>query len=303
MEVLKGVLKRLLAMLSLGYVLYFYSEVMFWARWKPGDTLFGLTATWLVYSLLAFFVLLLSERYRADGLDSVFLIGAVFGWLVEGVVVQTAYEAFPFQLVWTPLAWHALITVLLGVYFAGKALSEWGLLKSGAFFALMGAFWGLWASYWKLEDGYAFPPGDFALYAFAGTSLLTVAYLSLAFLSRDDFKPAKAEFVLYGAFLSVFAAVTFAMVPFAPAVLLPLLAIALYSLRGLRGNENFLRRCAKLKPRRLFLLFLMPLSALLTYLPLMDVWIEVNLPVALATSSAGLLLFLKAVYNGLRKRH
>ena len=303
MEVLKGVLKRLLAMLSLGYVLYFYSEFMFWARWKPGDTLLSQAVTWLVYSLLAFFVLLLSERYRADGVDSVFLIGAVFGWLVEGVVVQTAYEAFPFQLVWTPLAWHALITVLLGVYFAGKALSEWELLKSGVFFTLMGAFWGLWASYWKLEDGYAFPHEDFALYAFAGTALLAVAYLSLASFSGDDFKPTKAEFAIYSVVLSVFAVVTFAVVPFAPAVLLPLLVITLYSRRGLKGNGNFLRRYSNLNPRRLFLLFLMPLFALLTYLPLMDVWIEVNLPVALATSSAGLLLFLKAVYNGLRKQH
>ena len=303
MEVLKGVLKRLLAMLSLGYVLYFYSEVMFWARWKPGDTLLSQAVTWLVYSLLAFFVLLLSERYRAEGVDSVFLIGAVFGWLVEGVVVQTAYVAFPFQLVWTPLAWHALITVLLGFYFAGKALGEWELKKSGAFFALMGAFWGFWASYWKLEDGYAFLPWDFALYAFAGTAILAVAYLSLASLSGDEFKPTRGEFVLYGAFLSVFAAVTFAMVPFAPAVLVPLLAIALYSLGRLKGEGSFVRRYPTINPRRLFLLFLMPLSALLTYLPLMDVWIEVNLPVALATSSAGIVLFLKAVYNGLRKRH
>ncbi|WP_258084210.1 hypothetical protein [Thermococcus thermotolerans] len=30
------VLKRLISTLSLGYILFFYSETMFWARWRPG---------------------------------------------------------------------------------------------------------------------------------------------------------------------------------------------------------------------------------------------------------------------------
>lgn len=137
-----NVVKRLIVVLFLGYVLFFYSETMFWARWRPGDTLLGLTMTWLIYSVLAFFVLLIVNRFGVGDPYSVFLVGAVFGWLVEGVVVQTAYEAFPFQLVWTPLAWHALISVLAGVYLAGKALGEWEVKKAALFFTSLGIFWG-----------------------------------------------------------------------------------------------------------------------------------------------------------------
>lgn len=59
-------IKRLLAALSLGYVLYFYSELAFWGRWKADDTIIGAIMTWLIYSVLAFFVLLMAERLKAD---------------------------------------------------------------------------------------------------------------------------------------------------------------------------------------------------------------------------------------------
>jgi hypothetical protein len=60
------------------------------------------------------------------------------------------YEAFPVQLVWTPLAWHALVTglVITGGAFATLRGPVWrqvaGLLALGLF----GAVWGL---YWPLE--------------------------------------------------------------------------------------------------------------------------------------------------------
>jgi len=77
------IIERLISMLSLGYILFFYSETMFRARWRP------------VYSVLTFFVLLMVNHFRAGDVYSVFLVGAVFCWLVEGVVVQTVYTDFP----------------------------------------------------------------------------------------------------------------------------------------------------------------------------------------------------------------
>jgi len=92
------VIERFLSTLSLGYILFFYSETMFRARWRPGDTTLNLTMIWLVYSVLAFFVLLMVNHFRAGDVYSVSLVGVVF----------------PFGIVWTPLAWHALISVLAG---------------------------------------------------------------------------------------------------------------------------------------------------------------------------------------------
>jgi hypothetical protein len=67
-------------------------------------------------------------------------------------VVGTIYAAFPFQLVWTPLAWHALVTGL-GVVGLSRSSSRWPLrVQVGAWVAL-GLATGAFALYWPLERG------------------------------------------------------------------------------------------------------------------------------------------------------
>ena len=107
-------LKYLLAVLAAGYILMYFSELLFWARRAPGDSLAGWLGTWLVYSLTGFIMLSLGGHFRARSIWALFLAGAVFGWLTEGLVVQTAYEDLPLSLSFTGLAWHALISVLVG---------------------------------------------------------------------------------------------------------------------------------------------------------------------------------------------
>ncbi|AAL80854.1 hypothetical protein PFDSM3638_03625 [Pyrococcus furiosus DSM 3638] len=293
--------RRLLATLSLGYVLYFYSEFAFWGRWKTDDTITGAIMTWLIYSVLAFFVLLMAERFKADSAYSIFLVGAVFGWLVEGVIVQEAYMAFPFQLVWTPLAWHALISVLIGTYFARRAIGEWSLRRAAALFAGLGVFLGLWATYWKLEDGYSVSVGHFAAYTLISTVFLVVAYFFLDLTSPKEFIPTRWEVGAFGAVVAFFALFTFMAVPFSPLVLLPLLALTLYALKGLKGEKSFLK--GSWAPAYRYLLpLIIPLFAVPTYAVLRDVWFEVNVPVALVTSGAGLFLYVKGIYLGLKTR-
>ncbi|KPU62760.1 hypothetical protein EP1X_06800 [Thermococcus sp. EP1] len=292
--------KRILAVFSLGFILMFYSEMMFWARWRPEDTISGLLMTWFIYSVLAFFVLLFFERFCVDDIYSIFLLGAVFGWLVEGVVVQTAYEAFPFQLVWTPLAWHALISVLIGLYFVGNALSEWKFKKAAAFFALLGAFWGVWAIYWKFEDGYAITTAEFAVYAFSTGIALMASYIVFSLVRPRTFEPTKAETWIFSGVLAFFALSTVVAIPFSPLVLLPLLGVSFYALKKLSGRESILFRFFRVNPRRYVMLLFMPLSAVIVYAFFREVWLEVNVLVALTTSSVGIFIFLKAIYKALR---
>lgn len=47
-------------------------------------------------------------------------------------------------------------------------------------------------------------------------------------------------------------------------------------------------------------MLIMPLFAVPTYAVLRDVWFEVNVPVALVTSGAGLFLYVKGIYLGLK---
>ncbi|MBM3122703.1 MAG: hypothetical protein FJZ97_11065, partial [Chloroflexi bacterium] len=108
--------RSLLLSLTTGYVLMFFSEHMFWAQARPGDTLGNWASTWLAYSLLAFVFLTAVWHYRVGSLAGLFVAGSLVGWLGEGVLVQTLYDQFPLQISWTGLAWHALISVCLGWY-------------------------------------------------------------------------------------------------------------------------------------------------------------------------------------------
>ena len=295
----RALVRRLMSTLSLGYILFFYSETMFWGRWRPEDTVPEFVITWLIYSVLAFFVLLMVNRFRVGDVCSVFLTGAVFGWLVEGVVVQTVYTGFPFGIVWTPLAWHALISVLAGVYLAEKALGEWEGKKAALFFILLGIFWGFWASYWKLEDGYAVSLRDFAAYAFLSTIILMAAYAVLNASAPGNFEPRKFEIGAFAAVLLFFGVFTALAVPFSILLLPPLVGIALYALRRLEG-KNFFSGHWKLNGGMYAMLLLMPAAALPVYTALRDMWFEVNVPVALATSGIAIVLLLKALYKALR---
>lgn len=97
-------LRSLILSLSTGSILLFFSEHLFWARARPGDSLGNWVQTWLAYSLLAFVFLAAVRHFRIRSLESLFLGGALVGWLGEGVLVQTLYDHFPLQISWTGLA-------------------------------------------------------------------------------------------------------------------------------------------------------------------------------------------------------
>ena len=105
------IVKQILGVLATGYILFYYSELVFWARAKPTDSLPNWISTWLAYSLLAFVFLAIVARFRVHTIWALFLAGAVFGWMTEGIVVQTTYEDLPLSLSFTGLAWHALISI------------------------------------------------------------------------------------------------------------------------------------------------------------------------------------------------
>ena len=90
-------LKRLLTTGSLGYILMFFSENIFWSRYKRNDTIPDLIFTWIIYSILAFVFLVIVKKYNVNNIWSLFLAGSIFGWINEGVIVQTTYASFPFH--------------------------------------------------------------------------------------------------------------------------------------------------------------------------------------------------------------
>ena len=137
-------------------VLFAFSERLFWAFFRPGDQPAELGLTLLAYALIAAWALAAMRLFRAYGPERVFLIGAMVGWLAEGVVVNTAYGAadnpFPLSVSFTGLSWHALFSILVGWRIFPRLLATGSRAQCARWFGGFGALWGLWATYYPYEE-------------------------------------------------------------------------------------------------------------------------------------------------------
>jgi len=269
--------QKLVVVLATGYILFFYSERVFWSFLRPGDKLTDLLLGWLVYSLLAWVFLLLVRQCRIAAFPALFLAGAVFGWLAEGVVVDTLYgnltNPFPASISFTGLAWHALISVGTGWYWQAKVLTAGNPAKIAPFSVAVGLGWGLWAGWWPAELGKA----NTSLAGFAGHTVacfvpLLSAWVVLGLARADWFRPAKLEMpVLLGLVALFFVGVRIPATPRSALILPPLLLLCAY---GLRRNQSHEQRpdlleaiVGHIRPRSCLPLLLMPVTAIAVYAP------------------------------------
>ena len=329
-------LKQIIGILATGYILMFYSELMFWARVRPDDSLPNWLSTWLAYSLLAYVFLSILARFQVDTIWGLFLAGAAFGWLAEGLVVQTAYEDLPLSISFTGLAWHALISVWVGWGAVRKALSA-GPGATARLAALIGCGYGLWAISWWLEpDGGMAAPLDFAAFALVGSLLLVLAYwlaerclpegltssrkaesaaglpLVLASLLARRRLPGgltpsrKVEIVVALLFILYFIFVTVPAAPLA-AVILPALLLVLYlALRRGRSQMGENREIERLPtpPIRYLGLLALPLAASLVYAAAFALGLRwhSNWVVYLVTTPAGFIVLAVSLVKAWRRQ-
>ncbi|MEW5872736.1 MAG: hypothetical protein AB1894_25985 [Chloroflexota bacterium] len=226
---MKTWLRRLTFILATGYILFFYSELMFWARARPEDSLANWLVTWQVYSLSGYAMLSAIVGFRAKRRWALFLCGALFGWLTEGVVVQTMYEAFPLQISWTGLAWHALISVWVGWYGMRRALQQNQRRYILGLSIGLGCFWGMWGMWWWVESLERIAgPGEFAVFALISSSLLFAAYWLWERTAEDGFSLWRAGVIAIG--LAYGGLFVFGAAPAAPLAVfvLPPLLLALF---------------------------------------------------------------------------
>ena len=141
-------LRYVLLALVLGGLSVWASENLFWMMPPPDLTPAVFAMTVVAYSIAAAVALSAVIWSGLGGLAGAFLGGAIMGYMAEGVIVGTIYQAVPFQLVFTPLSWHALITggLVLGV---GRArLPVQRMILIWVALGLAGAYW---AQYWVYE--------------------------------------------------------------------------------------------------------------------------------------------------------
>jgi len=258
---------RLTYTLLTAYILAFYSEWMFWSGRPPSET-FILEAipSWIAYAFITFLFLTAVTYYRVQSVWAVFLAGALYGWLLEGVLVQTMYDTFPINISFTGLAWHALFSVVFGWWWLPRRLRAGrGLLPC----LLFGVGLGLWSTGWWLEPDVAVAaPESVLLYNAVFGLLLVPAYVLWDRFDRAHFRPTRLE--ITGALLLLvvyFALVTVPTQPLALPVLPLLLAVVLWALWKHRTRDSDIQPVSgKITYQRALPLLLIPLTASLVYM-------------------------------------
>jgi hypothetical protein len=260
--------------LALGYIFFFFAERVFWSTWRVGtDTVVDLLATWLVYSIAGALCLALIHQFRVRSLWAMFLVGAVLGWLVEGVIMMTFFGTaeipFPYTIAWTGLSWHALIVVVFGWYGLQTAL-----LRSFAATALLsaafGIFWGIWSIFWTIEQPTP-SAGVFSAHAWLATSGLTLAFPAFHGLDAQYFDlPRSAKLFLAAFIILYFFAITVAHFGWLALLTLPplfgLVLIALRCNAAAETRPDFLVFANQTFPwTRTLAIYLMPALASLIY--------------------------------------
>ena len=304
--------KNIVQVVSTGYIFVYFSEHVFWARVRPDDSLGGWLGAWIAYSLMAFIFLGLVSYFRVKNIWALYLAGAAFGWVDEGIVVQTAYEMLPLSISFTGLAWHALITVWVGWYAVRKSLvsaDAWSTLKLAA---ILGFFYGLWSISWWIEpppDGGVSPIPQFAIYSFTTTGFVILSYWLANWSSSEQFVPNRWAVVLIaGITVLYFCFITIPAAPVSVVILPILLGLVYWALAKNRSAEeqgsllNLLS--GPISIWKYISLFALPLVALLVYTLAMalDLAWATNLLLYVITTPLGFILFGISLYTAGRKK-
>lgn len=289
------------ASLCLGLIAVWGSENLFWtapaAPWHPAEWLM----TWLAYSLVSAAALSAVLWAGLGGWRGVFLGGAILGFGVEGVVVATMYDAFPAQIVWTPLAWHALITAL-GVLALHRLLVRASLALHVAGMVALGLFGAVWGLYWPTERA-SLPGYGVALAYLPGLALTVVA----AQIGLDRIgtltAPRPAVLAVAPALLGVMWLLRLAFGP-APVLLAcpVMIGLTVWVMRRLGRTGEPLRFGAGVPAWRHGMFLLAPV---LTAGLVVAGWrafgaVAVNIPVALLSGATGLAIWIWLLWKALR---
>ncbi len=263
-------------------VLIVFSEKLYW--YITGYTILDLLVG---YFFPSFVLLTVVAAFRVRRPAALFLAGAIFGFVTEGVMTNTLYEGGPlawFSVSYTSLAWHAPLSMLFGWWWLRRELVAGRARRTALGCAFIGLLWGLWSMAWWLPENVAdpellaqgartgqWPVAAFALYAFTFTALLALAHWLLGRGGwRATFRPSWIEGALVAAGMLVFfVTLVLPVYPWAPLRLLVLVGIVLAALYVNKRREPSGSVLSDLvgpaQPRALAALAFMPLVAVAVY--------------------------------------
>jgi hypothetical protein len=266
--------RKVLYVLAVGTVCFFLSEGFFWARWRTDFNFISSVQTWLIYCFITYTTLVIIDQFKVHDFWGVFLAGAIYGWLVEGVVVGTLYEDFPLGISFTGLAWHGLFSVGVGLYALPRLLRRAEPGRIAWISAAAGLVYGGWAIWWWGEDqGNINTPVPWFIYSLGMTLLCVFALWSAGRLSsKQTFSSQRRELTLLLIVWSVFFVFMRIFSYWWGLFVLPLLMLMCFlALRkgkkaALHGQRSVLQAIqGKVPLENLLMLLVMPVSALVLY--------------------------------------
>ncbi len=194
-------LRRFAALAAFAYlsstVLVMASERVYWYWAGLGvESLLSIGGFYLLPTLAMLWAVTLTPARR---LHQVVLAGAVFAFVVEGVLTSVVYTDGPLPVLAALfVGWHGMLSVVAFWYLAHLWLVTGNLRRLAVGSALVGAGWGLWAAVASLADPPSeFPaatvltPGGFAVYAFGVGATLAAAHWLLGFVWPAEWRPGR----------------------------------------------------------------------------------------------------------------
>lgn len=170
-QVLRSILDTVASILAFGMVLASFSELWFYQT--PTDD--GPIVLIIVYGLIGTFFLQVMHRYQVRGLAGFFVSAGLFGFAIEGIPVTVLYEALPFTIAWTSLAWHALLSAGLGYLVFRRVMSGQNWRTMIALNLGLGLGLGIWGGYiWNATE---IPNSSDVLFVWTGPAIFMKQFL------------------------------------------------------------------------------------------------------------------------------
>lgn len=147
---IQTMIQRCLMVTSFGAITVTFSEFWFYEVHSDVDSI----AILLAYGILGYVFLIVLAWARVATFAALVVAMSCLGFLIEGVAVPVVYSGLPLTIVWTSLAWHMLLTLLVGWYFFKQIMTESSIGKAACFNTVIGIGLGLWNSYmWNAVEG------------------------------------------------------------------------------------------------------------------------------------------------------
>ncbi len=163
-----------------------FSERYFWSFWRTAEDTTSATITGIIfYSLAAYTVLFLIDRYQINSKEGLLIVGLLFGFLIEGMMAGMLYTPLLLLVVTVALPWHVFVTLCFGWQYLPRVFGEPGWKKKIAVASALAVAWFAWAIGWFVLPTAAinaYTVENFIVHGLLTTGGLILVYLLTAWL-------------------------------------------------------------------------------------------------------------------------